>query len=373
MKPTVIDPETARRYLVGQVGLRSDRPSTGPAAIRDLLVALRCIQLDPIDRVGTNADLVIFSRLPGFRRGAVHDALLPGGAFEHFCKERCLLPPTAWPHYRARLGSIEWWKWGKVMAPPPDDVLADVLAEVSERGPLLPRDLSDRGPSKNMVLKWGGKTPSMSEAALERLWSRGRVVVCGRQPKGKLYDVPERALPDVAALEPDEPWDRFVLRERSEAAGLLGCNAGPWWSLARAVRTSETLKEMVEAGELALLRVDGLSRRYLAPGDWAERAFPEDDGRMRVIAPLDPLVWDRALVEHLWGFDYVWEIYKPAKKRRWGYYVCPLLHRGQLVGRFEGRRDEGGRVEVMNFWVEPGADLDRDAFDEEMARLSAAQ
>lgn len=373
MQPTVIDPQTARRYLVGQVGLRADRAGVGPSAIRELLGARRCIQLDPIDRVGSNADLVLFSRLPAFRRGDVYDALLPGGAFEHFCKERCLLPPSAWPHYRARLQATEWWKWGRVMQPPPEAVLDDVVAEVAERGPLLPRDLSDRGPSEDMALKWGGKPPTLSEAALERLWSRCRVVVCGRTPKGKLYDVPERALPEVAGLEPDRPWHTFVLQERVEAAGLLPCNAGPWWSLAKETRTSDAVAEAVEAGDLALLRVDGLSRRYLAPGDWAERSFPDDDGRMRVIAPLDPLIWDRALVQHLWGFEYVWEIYKPAAKRRWGYYVCPLLHRGQLVGRFEGRRVDRGGVEVTDLWVEEGADFDRDAFDAEMRRLSGAQ
>jgi uncharacterized protein YcaQ len=118
------------------------------------------------------------------------------------------------------------------------------------------------------------------------------------------------------------------------------------------------------------VKVEGLKRKYLAPRGFLDRTFPEDDGRMRVIAPLDPLIWDRALVQHLWAFEYIWEVYKPRAKRRWGYYVCPLLHRGRLVGRFEGHRDGGGVV-VDQVWKRDG--FDDQAFALTIERLSATQ
>ena len=84
------------------------------------------------------------------------------------------------------------------------------------------------------------------------------------------------------------------------------------------------------------------------------------------------MIWDRALVEHVWGFEYVWEVYKPKAKRRWGYYVCPLLHRGQLVGRFEAHREDGGVV-VDTVWPEVPGSIDDAAFADAIERLAAAQ
>ena len=88
---------------------------------------------------------------------------------------------------------------------------------------------------------------------------------------------------------------------------------------------------------------------------------------MRIIAPLDPLLWDRALVRQAFRFDYVWEVYKPAAKRRWGWYVCPLLHRGQLVGRIEARA-RSGVLRVEGLWPEEGRVIDRAALDAVLER-----
>jgi uncharacterized protein YcaQ len=92
---------------------------------------------------------------------------------------------------------------------------------------------------------------------------------------------------------------------------------------------------------------------------------------MRILAPLDPLLWDRKLVQQLFDFDYVWEVYKPASKRIWGYYVVPILHRGRLVGRFEGRRDDG-KLQIENLWVEGDGELDEKAWKEALERHEAA-
>src|SRR5690606_1680953 len=105
--------------------------------------------------------------------------------------------------------------------------------------------------------------------------------------------------------------------------------------------------------------------------DAFERRFGDDDGRMRVLGPLDALLWDRALVRHAFEFEYIWEVYKPAARRRWGYYVCPLLHDGQLVGRFEGQRDERGQLRVEQLWRE--RPFDEDAWRAAFERLAAAQ
>jgi hypothetical protein len=92
---------------------------------------------------------------------------------------------------------------------------------------------------------------------------------------------------------------------------------------------------------------------------------------MRILGPLDPLLWDRGLVRLAFGFEYVWEVYKPASQRRWGWYVCPLLHRGQLVGRLEARVEEDV-LRVDKLWREKGVKLDDAALDEALARHAKA-
>jgi uncharacterized protein YcaQ len=370
-KPVELTRDEARQYMVGHHGLRHDRAETGADGVRALLDAMRCIQLDPLDRIGTNADLVALARVASIRCGEVYDHLLPGHAFEHMAKERCLLPAEAFPHYRERMAEQGYrYRWEGVLELP-DGVVTDVLAEIEERGPITSGELTDRGnliPPKD---GWLRDTIPANSVAVEWLWDRCQVVVCGRAGNHKRYDVPRRALPEVWDAAPAMEFDRWALLERVAAAGLMAMNAGAQWAVIKQVRTSDLPAELVEEGVLELITVEGAKRRYLAPAGFRDRSFPEDDGRMRILGPLDPLVWDRKLVEQIFGFDYVWEVYKPKSKRIWGYYVVPILHRGELVARFEGRRTDG-RIEVENLWVEDGASFDETAWEEAVSRHGEA-
>ncbi len=365
--PAPLSKAEARSYLTGQLGLRRRRRG-GHAAIRATLAALRCIQLDPLDRVGTNPDLVVHARVADARRGDVY-ALFPGDAFEHFAKERCILPASAFPAYRSHCDSLPW-PFRRHPQPTPE-VVAAVLAEVRERGPLARRDLTLRGKVFRDAHPWSRDTWHGSQLALEWLWRRCALVVCARAGPGKRYDLPERVL-GAAAAAPAPDFARFALRERVEAAGLFALASGPHWSLLDAARRDGLAQRMVDEGVFEEVCIEGSRRRYLAPAGFRAREFPEDDGQMRVLGPLDPLLWDRKLVLQVFGFEYLWEVYKPPAKRRWGYYVCPLLHRGALVGRFEGRR-EGDRVEVEALWKEPGAAFDEAAWKQALDDLSRFQ
>jgi uncharacterized protein YcaQ len=368
--PTLTRSE-ARAWLLGCTALCGPLPPARPPASRALLAALRCIQLDPLDRIGTNADLVAMARLDGLRRGELLEHLFPGYAFEHFAKERCLLPAAAFPHYREQAAETPWWRLGERLKRLPSGLIEDVLAEVRARGPLTPGELSHRG--RVEALDWAGwkGTGRASTMALEVLWTRCEVVVCGRRGREKCYDLPARALPELASQRVTEPFGRWALRERVEAAGLLCTAGGPQWSMLAEARTSPLPAHMVAEGALAEVRVEGSRRTFLAPPDLCARSFPQDDdGRMRILGPLDPLLWDRKLVDQIFGFDYVWEVYKPAAQRRWGWYVCPLLHHGHLVGRIEAHR-EGRRLVLDRLWEEDGHALDRRALKEALGRHEA--
>ncbi len=369
--PTVLTPAEARAWLVGHHALAAPELPPGAEGVQALLARLRCIQLDPLDPMGTNADLVALARVDGIAKGDVYRHLLPGHAFEHFAKERCLLPAYAFPWYRAELAvETAWWSHAERLRRLPNGVVEKVLEEVRERGPIAVHALEDHG--RVEPLDWAGwmGTARAAKMALEVLQTRCDVVVAGRGPRGKLYDVPERALPDVArarvhpprrsAEQRVEAFRRWSILERVEAAGFLARAAGATWSTLEPARRAGVPDALLAEGAVEEVQVAGSPRTYLAPRGFAERRHPAPDGRVRLLGPLDPLVWDRALVRAAFGFEYSWEVYRPAHLRRFGWYVCPLLRGDALVGRLDGAIARGA-LRVRAVWAEPGADLDRTA------------
>lgn len=371
--PIKLTKAQARDYMTGQLRLRRFEPKRGAQGARALLEALGCIQLDPLDRIGTNADLVAFARVHGLKRGQIYEATLGQWGFEHFAKERCILPARAFPHYREQLVRAPWYDHNAREAGVDEEILAAILAQISAQGPSTLKALDDHG--KTQAPGWHGvKAVAATKLAVEVLWARCQLVVCGREGKHKRYDLPSRALPDWHDVEPTHSFEHWALLERVESAALLGHHAGPHWSSIAAHRKGPLGASLEAQGLLVQAQIEDDRRRYWAPADLLSRAFPEQDEHMRVLAPLDPLLWDRGLVKHCFGFDYVWEVYKPADKRQWGYYVCPLLYQGQLVGRVEARRNPDGQtIAIDKLWLEPDQPWSQEAFEAAMGRLEEAQ
>lgn len=364
-----LSPAEARSVLLHAAGFgRSPGPSaTASAPCRDLLDALGVIQLDPLDRVGTNADLVAFARIPSARLGDVYRETA-GYGFEHFAKERCLISPRYFPHYRAQGVETPWWRNSERMLKLDEGLLTDVLVEVKERGALTTREMEDRG--KTEPMDWSGwkSTSSRSALAAEVLWTRCELVVSGRKGRSeRIYDLPERALGEWATLAPAGRFDVEMVVERVRTAGLLSRQAGAHWSILAGARTDGTIGRLLESGRIVEVRVG--KRVYLAMGERsgtgeqgaAEQGVAEQGAWGRpapevepvVIGPLDSLIWDRELVREAFGFDYLWEVYKPAAKRQYGYYVCPILAGDALIGRVEAVRETtrekgpGGAVRTL--------------------------
>lgn len=323
--------------MIAATGLDRDFGS-GARGVRALLSTLGCIQIDPIDRVGTNAELVAGARVTDLRAGDVHRHLL-GHSFEHFAKERCILDARFFPHYRGRAVETPWWRNSERMLKLSQALLDDVLAELAERGPATPQALTDRG--RTDAMDWAGwkGTTSLTSLALEVLWTRCDVVCSGRDGRGRrLYDIPARALPGWVNAPRIGDFGEEMLLARVACAGLLSRAGGPQWSMLKETRSDGTIPRLLESGTLVEVAVAG--RPYLSlPNIRTARAHGP-----RVLGPLDPLIWDRTLVRDAFGFDYIWEIYKPAAVRQWGYYVCPVIDGDSLVGRVEGHRADGRLV-----------------------------
>ena len=350
-----LTPDVARRRLVSFLGLA--RPAwSGPDGVRAVLDRLNHIQLDPLDPLGTNADLVAMARVPDVDRGAVYAALGGGPSFEHFAKMRCLLPARAFPWYRDHVRGALWWRRDRTERLP-DGALESVLAEVTERGPITARELTDRGGVE--AFDWHGwkGTGKATTMALEELWGGCAIVVCGRAANGqRQYAVPEQVFPEWTQV-PSTPWGPWAVMQRARAAGLLQVADGPQWGVLAAQRKDGTVDALVDSGALVRVKVAGSGRSYLAPAELLEAPIDAPDDTMRILGPLDPLIWDRKLVRHVFDFEYLWEVYKPEAKRRWGWYVVPILRGGRLVARVDGTID-GDALVVRATWWESAADKD---------------
>lgn len=359
-----LSPHEAARALVGHHKLATPWRDN-PAA---LLEALGALQLDPIDRIGSSPDLVLHARLDGVQRGDWPRLLGTGHAFEHHAKERCVLPAARFPWFAEHARAFPTWRLRQRLERIEPQHLDAVLGEVAERGPCTPADLSDHGTVRR--LEWSGwvGTAKAGTLALEVLSHQCRLVVVGRSARGqRVYDLPSRALPSVCSAD-DKGGDRAALLHRVQMCGFLRTAGGPQWGGLEHLRKGPLLEDLVEEGVLCRVRVGTVRRTYLVAPDTLEHGANTDD-RMRILAPLDPLLWDRELVKSAFGFAYVWEVYKPASRRVYGYYVCPLLHEGRLVGRMEGRRKPSGEVALLGQWGQP----DPDALSAALERLRAFQ
>ena len=353
--------DEARAVLLGAAALGTPL-GAGQSGVVALLDTLGAVQLDPIDRIGTNADLVAFARVNGLKRGDVH-RYARGVSFEHFAKERCLVHARHFAHYRGQAVETPWWRHSERMKRIPASVLDAVRAEVFERGPVAAQALTNHGSTD--ALDWSGwkSTGSVTVLACEVLWTRCEIVATGRDARGRRLYAPPTVLGAWADAPAEGAFGDEQIVARVRAAGLLARAGGPTWSMLQAARVDGTVERLLEAGRLVTVRVG--RRPYLM---LPEPAAPlPDDGAVRILGPLDALVWDRALVRDAFGFDYVWEIYKPEPRRVWGYYVCPVLADGRLVGRLEGRR-EGRTLVVQRLW---GA-IEVDRLNAALERLAAA-
>ncbi|MFK7931281.1 MAG: crosslink repair DNA glycosylase YcaQ family protein [Myxococcota bacterium] len=369
MTPLSVQPEDLRRVLVRQQGLERLAPASDSATL-DVLGQLGMIQLDPIDRYGSSPDLVVHARVRGHRRGTAFSSLPAGATFEHYAKELCLLPASVFPSYKQMLQDNPTYRQGSRVRALPPSLLDEVYTEIRERGPSTTRQLQDRGEASAQTWTGWVGTKRQTTLAVRALWLQCRLVPVGREGRNRVWDVPERALGPQCTAPVAPEWRSQLLQDRIRAAAVLPMSSGPWWGGLRPHKAQLT-QALLKQGAAVQVRLDGSRKSWLCAHDPRPSPPLDCDEHMRVIAPLDPLVWDRTLVERVFGARYVWEIYKPEAVREWGYYVCPLLHKGRWVGRFEAHR-EGPDLVLDRLWKE-SPNFDEDAWNACFERLQAFQ
>jgi hypothetical protein len=357
--------EQARLYQLWAVRLHREAYPPGESGIRACFHDLGGIQLDPLPVLGRNHDLVIQARVAGTRPDdtldLVHRERL---GFEYWDKVLCVIDIEAFQAFRGFMaaGGEAWEKRREArLAVEHPGAVEAVYAAVLAHGPLSSRELKDLEVAQGDARGW--KSTKAANAALEGLWNRGELTVFRRVNYRRYFDLTERVIPtehyDGDPLPPEEFY-RYLLLRRVRAVGLLPASGdAEAWAFLRAARSSGLPERLVAKDELALVRVDRMKTPFYAlpPAEEglvrAERLPLLDE--VRFIAPLDPLLWARGSLARLWDFEYAWEVYKPSGKRRFGYYVLPILYQDRFVGRFDARYDRAtGTLVVLAYYAEPG-------------------
>jgi len=364
--PLVISQQTARRILLASQGLYPPRSWTGKRGAKSFLKKVRSIQFDPINVVGRNPDLVLQSRVKNFRPKLLDELLYKDRYLvDNWDKMASLSLVEDWPyfsHHRSRMEEIFGVPSEVVMSLAPI-----VLGQIRQEGPQCSLDYK-----LEEKTDWSWGPTRVTRASLEGLFKIGTLGVHHRVNNRRYFDLIENLLPSevLKAADPNqtlEEYQRWHVLRRISALGLAHSNAGEQWGGMIGVKSplrQQILQELVGKGDLVKVEVEELPGEifYLLREDkkLINRSKKSDPVReAALIAPLDNLLWDRKNVKRIFGFSYMWEVYKPKEKREYGYYVLPVLYGDRFVARLDPGFDKKTRIlTINNWWWEDGVNPD---------------
>jgi uncharacterized protein YcaQ len=355
MAPPILPNAAARRLFLARHALLGPAPATLP----DLLDQLGFVQVDSVLTLARAHDMILWSRRPFYRPADLQAFVRSRGAFEHWTHDASVLPMETWPHWRHRFARDRERldrRWDGWHGPDFREHLDRTLRHVADNGATLSGELLE-GPRGEPG--WWNWHPG--KVALEYLWRVGELSVSHREGFQKAYDLTERVIPSpvrtgAPGLDETVDWAANAALDRLGFAtpGELAA----FWDLLTPQEAQGWAKEALRRGEVEETMVqgaDGRLRRSLArPGTLEEAlSLPEPGDRLRLLSPFDPALRDRARAERLFGFRYRIEIFVPAPKRTYGYYVFPVLEGARIVARTDvAMRD--GALGLRALWPEAG-------------------
>ncbi|AIQ53145.1 DNA glycosylase AlkZ-like family protein [Paenibacillus sp. FSL R7-0331] len=379
----------ARQFLLLHQRLVPGMLPGGKQSIYDYVRHVGCIQYDPLSIAGHNHELVLQARVPDFVPSMANELLYRDRLLiDGWDKNMSIYCTEDWPYFSRRREAAAARHQG-------DELLLRTIEQVREaldaRGPLSSLDLE--GKEK---MDWAWAPARVTRAALETLYFRGEICVHHRVHTRRYYDFTSRLLPEylLNAEEPnplpEQHHDWYVLR-RIGSIGLQWNRSGDGWLGISGLKSKErtaAVERLLLADSIREVRVEDvklplymrtadvpvletiLNGSADAGGNSANAV--EEDGFAAVLAPLDNLLWDRELIRQLFGFQYRWEVYKPAAEREYGYYVLPLLYGDRFIARLEPvMNKKSGVLSIVRWWWEPGESLTAELIPAAAAAIAA--
>ena len=362
----------ARRVALAATGLAGRRPS----GLAGVVAHTRVLQIDSVNVAVRAHEMPPYSRSgPYDRSGLARFAYRQRRLFEYWAHEAAYTDVTLWPLFRHRMigtrdgqGNSWWAKW--ISAHP--GLLDRVRGELRERGPLPASALTPPGRERGTWWSWGDE-----KRALEFLFMTGEVTAHSRLPSfERVYDFTERVLPgDVlgAPVPAERDARAALLLQAADALGVATDDDVLDYFRQHRPTTRPILRDLVDAGDLVPAQVAGWAKPAFTTRRWLAERPARATGRT-LLSPFDPVVWHRPRAERLFRFHYRIEIYVPAPKRVYGYYVMPFLLGDRLVARVDVKADRHrGVLSVPGAFAEPNAATAEvtDALAAELQRMAA--
>jgi uncharacterized protein YcaQ len=339
-----------RRYVVARQGYAGRFRRAQAGEVEATIGRLSAVQLVSISSVDRAHRLTIGARVGTFAEATVEQLLEDGRVFEYWAHEACLLPVELYPHFRRTMAGGGHWRTHDDALREHADLVEPVLARIRDEGPLASRDFEGTG-SGGM---WNWKPAKM---VLEALWDRGVLAVRTRRNFQRSYDLVERVIPkrwlDAPLPTDDETLHALALRAVHARGALTEAAIREHWRLkgGRAL-LHHHLAALAGEGALREVAIDDGGPPVYVPADAELDGAPS---AAVLVCPFDNLVWDRPLLERLFGFRHVIEVYKREPERVYGYYVLPLLLGDRFVGRADVKADRAeGVLRIQRFTPEPG-------------------
>lgn len=374
----------ARRLFLHRHALAE--PPTGPAtgtALAGLIDRIGFVQIDSINTVARAHHMILFARRQGYRPEALKTLHEKDRAvWEHWTHDASILPVALhplWQHRFARNAVRMQENWQKWFRPGYEAQLDTLLRRIESEGPLGVSDVGeDEARGKGGWWDW-----HPSKTALEWLWHSGQLAIARRDGFQKVYDLTERVIPAAhRRAAPDEA--EMIAQLNAGALDRLGfadlSELRAYWHTLRPEEVKAWTRAALVRGdviEIEITGAQGQKKRALARPDVVEAAVvaPEPTRRLRILSPFDPALRDRDRAEFLFGFRYRIEVFVPAPKRQYGYYVFPVLEGDRIIGRIDVKAHrDASALRVRAFWPEAGLRLGAGRLarlEAELARLAA--
>ena len=349
----------AGKFILLKQGLLGDYRFTGKSGILDFIRQAGCIQFDPIDVCGKNAEIVLQSRIKGFSKTMLYELLYADRKLlDYFDKNLSIISVEDWKYFeREREQHRNWEKSHDEIK----QVHDQIIAAIAERGPLCSADLDFA-----QKVDWYWNKTKLSRAALEHMYFSGELAIHHKSGNVKYYDLIGNCIPKDILDEPEPYPDDFEHRKwrvlrRIGSLGLLWNRASDAWlgiSGLKAKERNNIFAELLSESRIVPVKVENISHTLYCLAEDSKiveyiRGENHIKQRCEFIAPLDNMMWDRNLVKDIFDFEYKWEIYTPQSERKYGYYVLPILYGERLIGRIEMVYDRKNKeLNVSNIWYE---------------------
>ena len=345
--------EQIKKFITLKQGLLDKHKYVRQQGAYDFIVDRSSIQYDPVDACGKNAEIILFSRIKGFKKEMLYNLLYKErNLYDYFDKEMSIIPIKYYNLFQRRREYFKHIHQNRVI-----DIREKTLDVLKDKEYITSKELPSLG-----KIDWWWKETDASKVVLEVLYHQGDLMIHHKKGMVKHYTLSSNILKDVELfpnIEDNFEYLKHKVLSRIDSVGLLWNKSSPAFlgiNLKGGLR-SDVFRALLVDGKIIKINIEDLKDDfYILKED--EHLLNETligrkyKKRIEFLAPLDNMIWDRDLIKKIFDYEYIWEIYTPEIKRKYGYYVLPILYGCDLVGRIELIRKKNKLLYCNNIWYE---------------------